>query len=90
MIDASGAVASSGIFSLLGSGSTWFDSNSLSLAAAMAPNNRTTSLFLLDNTGGSTILDYVVASVPEPTSLALAAAGMAALAAIRVSRCRRR
>jgi autotransporter-associated beta strand protein len=83
VIDATGALFSSGNFSLLGSPSTWVDSNSLSLASAMAPNNRTTSTFTVDNSTGSIVLNYSAIIVPEPAAIGLVALGTFGLVLVR-------
>ena len=83
VIDATGALSSSGNFSLLGNPSTWVDSNSLSLASAMAPNNRTTSTFTVDNSTGSIVLNYSAILVPEPAAIGLVALGTFGLVLVR-------
>lgn len=78
LIDFTSSGSSTGIFTLVGSPSTWLDSGSTSLATA-----RPSASFSVANQGGDVVLTYAI--VPEPGSIALVGIGVG-LAAIAVRR----
>lgn len=86
IIDVTGSGASSGLFSLGGSESSWLDSFGTSLATANSTYGRQGSTFSVARDGQDVVLTYT--AVPEPSTIMLA--GIAACASCLAYRRTRR